>query len=364
MSLDLEEIIDKQLASMNLESIDQLTDLIGKDKIFSDMTPGQIIKGIINGDPLFNFNNIISNILNLFMSEIYGSIVLGVQLVIICIIIGLLKNLSTSFGDDTVSKLGTVVCSCSVMALCLKSFMEVYTICMNAVDTMSVTMQALLPVLVPLLISMGNFTSGSILNPVIVTAITIFNSALQRIVMPAVLLSSIFILVNSLSDRDYVKKLALFMRAFAIFMVGLCVTLFSGLTAIQGIVTKTADGMIAKTARYSMDNFIPIVGGFAADSIDLVLSCATIIKNGIGLFGLFIIITLLILPLIKILAIALVYKITAIIIEPIGNKTVSDCLNEMGNSVITLAVIIFLAATMFIIFLAVIIGIGGGNLWR
>lgn len=357
-------MIDEQLASMNLQSIDQLTNLVGNNTIFSAMSPGEIIKGIVNGDPLFSFDKIISNVLNLLLTEVYGSFILGVQLVIICIIIGLLKNLSTSFGDDTVSKLGTIVCSCSVMALCLKSFMDVYTLCINAVDTMTVTMQALLPVLVPLLISMGSFASGGVLNPVIVAAITIFNSILQRLVLPAVLLSSIFILVNSLSDRDYVKKLAIFMRNFAIFMVGLSVTLFSGLTAIQGIVTKTTDGMIAKTAKYSMDNFIPIVGGFAADSIDLVLSCATIIKNGIGIFGLLIIITLLVLPLIKILVIALVYKITAIVIEPIGNETVSDCINEMGNSVITLAVILFLSAMMFIIFLAVIIGIGGGSLWK
>ena len=146
--------------------------------------------------------------------------------------------------------------------------------------------------------------------------------------------------------------------------MGLSVTLFSGLTAMQGMVTKTADGMLAKTAKYSADNFVPIVGGFAADSIDLILSCATIIKNGVGIFGLIIILTLLIIPMIKILAVAIVFKITAIVTEPIANKTISDCLNEIGNTVITLAVILFLGAVMFLIFLAVIIGIGGGRLWR
>jgi stage III sporulation protein AE len=229
---------------------------------------------------------------------------------------------------------------------------------------MTVTMQALLPVLVPLLIAMGSFTSGSILNPFIVTAITIFNSILQRVIMPAIYLSCIFILVNSLSDRDYVKKLALFIRGFAIAAMGLSVTLFSGLTIMQGMVTKTADGMLAKTAKYSVDNFVPIVGGFAADSIDLILSCTTIIKNGVGIFGLIIILTLLIIPMVKILAVAIVFKLTAVITEPISNKTISDCLNEIGNTVITLAVILFLGAMMFLIFLAIIIGIGEGKLWR
>ena len=41
--------------------------------------------------------------------------------------------------------------------------------------------------------------------------------------------------------------------------------------------------------RYSVDNFVPIVGGFAADSIDMVLSCVAVIKNGIGVLGIIII---------------------------------------------------------------------------
>lgn len=363
--MDIESIINEQLSSMEIEGLEALFDMAGKNgNVFGEVSPVEIVKSIVQGQPIFDLNQLVSAVGDLFLQEIYGSILLGVQLVIICIMIGLLRNLSTSFSNETVSTLGIIVCSCSVMALCLKSFMDIYLLCSDAVDTMVITMQVLLPIMVPLLVAMGGFASGGILNPLIMTAITIFNTVLQRLIMPAVYLSCIFILVNSLSEKDYVKKLALFMRGFAISAMGLSVTLFSGLTAIQGLVTKSADGMIAKTAKFSVDNFVPIVGGFAADSIDLILSCTAIIKNGIGIFGLIVIMSLLIIPLIKIIAVAMVYKITAIIIEPIGNKTVSDCLNEVGNSVITLAVILFLSALMFLVFLSIIIGIGGGSLWK
>jgi stage III sporulation protein AE len=363
--LSVESIVDEQLASMDMKSIEDLFDIASSNgSIFGDISPGEITHSILNGDPIFNIQSIISSIGSHFMHEIYSSVLLGVQLVLICIIIGLLKNMADSFSEDTVSNLGVIVCSCSVMVLCLKSFMDIYLVCSNAVDTMTVTMQALLPVLVPLLIAMGGFTSGGILNPFIITAITIFNSFLQRFIMPAIYISCVFLLVNSLSEKDYVKKLALLIRGIAVSAMGLAVTLFSGLTIVQGLVTKTADGMLAKTAKYSVDNFVPIVGGFAADSLDLILSCTTIIKNGIGIFGLIIILTLLIMPMVKILAVALVFKVTAVVIEPIGNKTISDCLNEVGNTVITLAIILFLVAMMFIIFLSIIIGIGGGSLFR
>jgi stage III sporulation protein AE len=364
--MDYESIIAEQLEQLNLSELERImNETAGQsDGIFSGVSIEDIIYAGLNGQPLFDSQVIISSMLDLFLYEIKSSILLGIELVIICIITGLLTNLSNSFGEKTVSNLGIIVCSCFVMALCLKNFSYTYDLCADALHTMTLTMQILLPILIPLLVSMGGFTTGSILNPMIVGSITIFNTILQKFILPAIFISSIFILINSMTDRDYVHKLAIFIRGIATFATGLCVTFFAGLTVIQGFVSESADGILINTARYSVNNFVPIVGGFAADSIDMVLSCVGIIKNGISIFGVILIVVLLAIPLIKILAIAFVYKITAIIIEPIGNKQVSNCINEMGNSVISMAVILFLGALMFLIFLTIIIGIGGGSLLK
>jgi len=208
------------------------------------------------------------------------------------------------------------------------------------------------------LIAIGVVTSGSVLNPVITGATAAVNTVLSNFILPAVFISTVFFMVNSMTEKDYVNKLAVFIRGAATFLCGICVTFFAGVTVVQSFVTESADGVIADTARYSISNFVPIIGGFASDSVDMMLSCVNIIKNGVGILGVIVIIAVLLVPLIKILAIAVVYKITAIITEPLGNKQVSECLSQMGNSVITMAVILFLTSMMFLIFIAVIIGIG------
>ena len=142
--MSVESIVNEQLASMDMKKIEELFNLTGSSSIFGDTSPGEMIRSILKGDPIFNLSDIIAAITNHFMHEIYGSILLGVQLVVICIVIGLLKNLSSSFSEDTISNLGVIVCSCCVMVLCLKSFMDIYQVCSNAVETMTVTMQALL----------------------------------------------------------------------------------------------------------------------------------------------------------------------------------------------------------------------------
>ena len=90
-----------------------------------------------------------------------------------------------------------------------------------------------------------------------------------HIVLPLVFLSAVFTMINSITEKDYVKKLAGFLRKGTIFLTGFAVTVFTGIAAIQGMVTKAADGILINTTKFSLDNFVPIVGGFAADSLDM-----------------------------------------------------------------------------------------------
>ena len=218
---------------------------------------------------------------------------------------------------------------------------------------MAHSMEILLPVMIPLLVAMGGISSGSILDPAVAGAVTGFSALMEHIVLPLVFLSAVFTMINSITEKDYVKKLAGFLRKGTIFLTGLAVTVFTGIAAIQGMVTKAADGILINTTKFSLDNFVPIVGGFAADSLDMVISCVGLIKNAIGVAG-----------ILLILAVAVIYKITAIAAEPVASKNISDSLNELGTAAITMTVVLAIGALMFLIFIAIIMGMGGGGRWN
>lgn len=358
--MDYETIIEEQLNTMNLNELENiLDDTYTGSEIFGDMSVDGIIADLINGQPLFDSESFIRNITDLFMVEIRSAVLLGCEILLVCIITGLLTSMSNSFGNKTVSSLGTMICSFIIIALCIGSFYQTYESCCETMDIMTKTMEILLPIMIPLLISMGGISSGSIMDPVIIGSVTGFNFIMQHFVIPLVFLSAIFVLINSITEKDYVKKLSVFLRKAALFITGLTITIFSGITAIQGMVTKSADGILMNTARFSIDNFVPIIGGFAADSLDMVISCIGLIKNAVGIIGVITIISLLVIPVLKILAIAVIYKITAIAAEPVANKNISDGLNEIGTAAITMTVVLAAAAFMFLIFITVIMGMGG-----
>lgn len=363
--MDYEMIIEEQINSMNVDELERIAeDAISGNNIFDDITVTQIIDDLLNGQPLFDSEKIFDNLFTLFVMEVKASILLGCEVLTICIVIGLLTNFSNSFGSKTVSSLGTVICSCVIIALCIGNFYQTYEYSQDAMSTMSSTMLILLPIMIPLLISMGGMSSGSILDPVIIAAVTGFDFIMQHVVLPLIFLAAIFVMINSITEKDYVKKLSGFLRKGAIFIVGLCITIFSGITAIQGIVTKSADGILMNSARFSLDNFVPIIGGFAADSLDMVISCIGLIKNAVGIVGIIAIISVMIIPVIKVLAIAVIYKIIAIAAEPVASKNISDSLNEIGNAAITMTVLLAASAIMFLIFITILMGMGGGSIWK
>ncbi|MBQ3610821.1 MAG: stage III sporulation protein AE [Firmicutes bacterium] len=360
--MEFENIINEQLDSMDLSELEKLLDEAPAEMTIADeISVNSIINDLLNGQPIFDSENLMDNIKELFFIEVRSSLILGCEILAVCIIIGLLNNFSNSFGSKTVSSLGTMICGFVIIALCIGSFYQTYNSCSSTMDVMSTTMTILLPIMIPLLISMGGISSGSIMDPVILASVTGFNFIMQHIVLPLIFLSAIFILINSITDKDYVKKLALFMRKGALFITGLTITIFSGITAVQGIMTKSADSLLMKTAKFSIDNFVPIIGGFAADSLDMVINCIGVIKSAVGLIGIVIIISMLTMPVIKIMAVAVIYKITAIAAEPVANKNISDSLNEIGTSAVTMTVVLAAGALMFLIFITAIMFMGGNT---
>lgn len=361
--MEYEKIIEEQLKTLDISEIERIIDENGSNYFMTDdISLKGIIDDLLTGTPLFESDKIIDNLVELFFIEVKSALVVGCEVLLVCVMIGLLTSLSNSFGNKAVSSLGTMVCSLIIITLCIGSFYQTYESCCQTMDLMTKTMGILLPVMIPLLLSMGGFSSGSIMDPVIIGAVTGFNFIMQHIVLPLIFLSAIFILINSITETDYIKKLSVLLRRAGLFITGLTITIFSGITAIQGIVTKSADGILINTARFSIDNFVPIIGGFAADSLEMVISCIGLIKNAVGILGIIIILSLLVMPVLKLLAIAVIYKITAIAAEPIANKNISDSLNEIGTSAITMTVVLGSGAFMFLIFITIIMGMGGGML--
>ncbi|MDO4482114.1 MAG: stage III sporulation protein AE [Bacillota bacterium] len=358
-----ERIIEEQLGSLNFSQLEEIIGASGYSKEYGFNHPGieDIISKLFSGETLIDFGEVLDAVIQIFMNEIFSSLVLFGEIIFICAVSGLMKSSSTSFGETTVSGIGQIICNYAAAAVCAANFYMMYRLAGEAIDQMTGFIQALSPVMVTLLVGSGGVTTGAVMNPVVLMAAAAFASIIDMFIFPAVFMSCAFFMINSLTGNNYIRKLAGYIRRIALFTIGICVLVFSGLSAVQGIVTVSADSVLTKAAKYSVGNFVPIIGGFAADSLDLIRSCCTVIKGAAGLFGIIALLVIISVPILKLAAAAAVYKLAAAVTEPLGNDSISDCMSEMGNTVITLAVIVFLTGLMFLIFIAMFAGYAGGG---
>lgn len=360
--MDYETILKKQmdnvLESENFESIaDEAYRL--SEGISDPFTVENILNSTLHGESIFQNSGVIEDFRSLLFHELQNSLIVAAEIISICMIMGLMKSLADGFKTKGISQLTLMVCVMSIMGISLNSFRMSYQLAADTVSTMVYTMEILMPVLIGILLATGAATSGTILSPLIIGAVTGFALIMKTIVLPALFLSGTFSLINCLTEKNYVNKLSKLLRSASLFLTGLVLTLLGGIITVQGLLTESADGLLINTAKYSLSSFVPIVGGFTSDTIELFLRCMGTIKSVAGVFGILLLLLMMAVPLVKVVLIGAVYKLTAALAEPVTESRITDGINDMGSCMISMASILFFTSLLFILFITVIMGIGG-----
>ncbi len=136
-------------------------------------------------------------------------------------------------------------------------------------------------------------------------------------------------------------------------------TIFTGLLSIHGVASSVGDAVTIRTAKFMTGAFLPVVGGMLTDAVETVATATLILKNTVHLSGLLLLFYIVVFPLFKILALVFIYKLAAALIQPLGETTLCDCLNTMGNCLALVFAAVAIVSVMF--FLAITIIAGASN---
>ena len=360
--MELEKIIREQFNNIiTKDELDKITNRASKitGGLTEEFSISNILDKTLEGKSIFSQSDIIASLENLITLEVKNALIISVEILSICIIIGILKGLSSSFNSKSVADMSLIVCSMIIIGISINSFKMTYNIAIEAVSIMSNIMLIIMPMLIGILMATGLITSGTILSPLIIGSITFISYLIKKMIFPALFIATILALLNCLTEKNYVNKLSKLLRNLSVGIVSLIVVILTGIISIQGLLTETSDGILINTTKFSLSNFIPIVGNFTSDTIGLFLQCMGSIKSIVGIFGIIVLVLIMSIPIFKILLIALIYKLTAAVAEPVTSSKISDGLNDMGSSLVSIASILFFNSLLFIIFISIIINIGG-----
>jgi Stage III sporulation protein AE (spore_III_AE). len=201
-------------------------------------------------------------------------------------------------------------------------------------------------------------TEAAVMNPIIVAGVNIAARIFATVIIPLILIGFILQFVNNLSDDYKISKLTKLFNQWAIWIQGIIMTVFIGVVSIRGISSKTIDQVTAKTAKFAVDNFVPVIGKCLSDSIASVAGYSILLKNALSALGLFIIILIVAFPIIKIFIMAMMYKFTAAMVEPISDKKFVNCITTAGDSLILIMSSLISVSVMFFIMISILASTG------
>src|SRR5699024_6564608 len=105
---------------------------------------------------------------------------------------------------------------------------------------------------------------------------------------------------------------------------------------------------------------VPVIGRSFTEAADTVLSAALLLKNALGIFGLIIIISIAVFPLVKITVIVIMYKLAAALLQPLGCNSTTVCLNMISKYI--MYILACLIVVIFMFFLAIVLMIVASNI--
>lgn len=352
------QVADKQQEALNLRELEEFISQVDSEvsSYLPELSLSRMIDSFKKGEINLSPQELLTAILKYFFLEITANLALLGKLLIIAVICAVLVNLQASFEGGTVAKLAYFVCLLALITVAMGSFKVAVTTGLDSINRMVDFMKLLLPVLLVLLTAMGGLTGAALLQPFLMVFLGLMGAITQGIIFPLIYLTAIISIVNNISDRFKISRLADFIKQLTKVGIGLVLTLFIGVITVEGVAGAVVDGVTLRTAKFVTGAFVPVAGSMFADALDAVMGGSLLLKNAIGLTGVVVLGIIVLFPVLKILAIAVMYRLAAALLQPLGDTLIADTLEDMAGSLFLAFAAVASVAIMFFMTITIIVG--------
>ena len=357
-----EETLEEQQEEFGIgEFIEKTEEYSGE--FFEDIDINEILDNAIKGQ--VDNQTILKRILSLLGGQLVnGLTVLGSVLAIV-IIHSILKSVSESLKNDTISKLIYYVQYILIVTIIMMNFSDIVQVVKDTCNNLVGFMNILIPLLISLMIYTGSITTSGILEPIILFLINFIGNIIQTIIIPIVLIFTSLIVISKISDNVQIDKLSKFLKSGVVWFFGIILTIFVGVISLEGTLSSSVDGITAKTTKAVVSSAVPVVGKILGDAVDTVLGCGIILKNAVGLIGVIVVIGICIIPILKLGILTIAYKLMSAICEPIADKNITSLLDQIGEVYKIFLAILCSISVMLIVGTALVVKISNtGMMYR
>lgn len=317
----------------------------------SNFSFADMIKQGAEGEFELSISNVLQRIGKMLFGELKNNIGLLIKMLVLSILAGVLCNLQQNMPGDSVTEIGFLVCISVVAALSATVVSDMVALADSTIDSLVLFMQSLMPVVG----SLAADSTGAVMSfyPLLFISMQSFTYICKSVFLPLIMVITALSVVNAMSSRFHISRLIEFARQGIKWGIGLLLTIFVGILSVRGF-TAGAAGLAGRTVKYALCNFVPLVGGVLAESAASIVNSLKVIRSVVGFGGVIAAVGLCAAPLLKMLAVSVLYRFAAGVAEPATDKRIIALLMDLSGNITLVLTIVLMVCVMFIISVAML----------
>lgn len=341
---DISGVIENQIQALDIDAVDEQTEEIDG---LEDMTFKELVHKAIKGKLFLDPSKAISFVGSHFLGEIQIQLSMIKRLIFIIILSAILKNINASFSGKSVGELGFYVCYLVLIVSIMATFYHQTAMVKEAVQKVTHSFQAMLPIFFALAASSGEYTQTAVIGPTIAGGAGLLSVFLSSVVLPVITLAASLEMVNHITEKPMLGHFtSLIKNGIALGMKGTAF-IFMTLISLQKLGSSSLNHVVGKTTK-AMIGAIPVIGDVMGGAVESVAAITGMLKNGTLVAAAIFLICICAIPLIRLGVMVIIYKLTAAVAEPVCEPRLVKCIGAAGDFSVLLFCVLFLMEVMFL----------------
>lgn len=321
-----------------------------------------LYEGLLQGTWSLDGSLLLQQISQMLFGDLSMQISFLGQIILLAVVLALCSQMGMHFLNGHIQKMMEFMIQSIAVLLLLRVGQTVLLYGQEMVLKITELIQLFLPVQLLLMVGIGNIQTAGLLQPSLTLMIQVLAWFFRTVLLQLITMEFILKLVNQLSDSYKLQGLASFLHKVILTALTFSMMVFLALLSIQGISGHIMDSVSLRAAKYITSAGIPVVGSTLSGLLETILSGAAMVRNAVGMIGLFVVILLTVVPAIKLLVLYFCYTFVAALLQPIGENHIAGLLEQTAGTYLLLFAIVVLTGLFFFFVILILLAAGGAVL--
>ena len=344
---NLDETVSEILETLDLSSLTEWLSSIFEEQNITD-TVIKVLKG-----EYFSTEELLNALSSSLKASFSPLSAIFVQLLSIIIICSVLTSIRPDAGQvkDIIFLVCYISVCLSLFTLVINSIEKVKSV----IENLSLQIDGAFPVILTIMTALGAKSPITVYQPIYLSISTLIMSIINKILFPIIGILACIALLASLNEKFSLIKFFSFMCDLFKWIIGITVTVFSFIGIVKSVSASTYDTFSIRALKYTIGNSFPLIGGFAKEGIDVVLTSAILIKNAIGSISIILLFFALLTPFLEVILLSLFLKFLSAVCEPIADSRIIQLLTNFSKVISMLATLLIMVFIIYFLVLLLVV---------